>query len=513
MIASTRGLVVLAAVAIVLGIAVLVGPAGRPSADRSLAPQAVLDGVTSITVTAAGTAPVHLVREADGWHWSSDRARAETATVDAILATLRGAHWHRRAGSSVAQPVTAELRLDGAKPLSLSRGREVPGAAQTWLVRGTDALLVDSWIATALFPAPLALRVAHPLAGASQATTIIAGALRIDGTHAVTPKGLWIDPGAITQLTSALANLEIVALPPSTAALPASGGADTIEISGPEHASVARVGTCDVTRVLVQTTSGAGCVEGAGWQAVEGALAPLRALGDDLVDVRPLPIEPSQITFEGGTVLSLASPPRIGDEDADRERIEQLVAALRARGTRVARPTGAPRMTLTARDRAGTEVALELYGAAIARRGEPFAIAPDPSALAVNARPLAALRDPVRWREDATTLSSLTVNGTTYTRGAVLGEWTRVPAGIVDAALVDALASALAIVRAPDERSAAALPLSIHVTFTPPAGKPSTHELVLGAPTQEGCPARIDGVAARADLALCTAAHALAGAR
>ena len=39
----------------------------------------------------------------------------------------------------------------------------------------------------------------------------------------------------------------------------------------------------------------------------------------------------------------------------------------------------------------------------------------------------------------------------------------------------------------------------------------ATHELSLGTPTQDGCPARIDGVAVRADLELCTAAHALAG--
>ena len=103
--------------------------------------------------------------------------------------------------------------------------------------------------------------------------------------------------------------------------------------------------------MLVQTTSGAGCVEAAAWQAVDAALAPLRAPGDDLADRRPLPIEPAQITFADGTVLSLASPPRIGDDDADRERVEQLTAALGAHGTLVARPTGAPRTTLTVRDR------------------------------------------------------------------------------------------------------------------------------------------------------------------
>jgi hypothetical protein len=519
-ISTTRGLLVLAVVALLLGIAVLVAPAHRTSTDRSLAPHVALEDVDTITVTHVGAPPVLLVRRSDGWHWKSDNVIAESSTVDAILSTLRGAHWHRRAAASVAQPVTAELRLDGSKPLSLSRGRDVVGAAQTWIVRGNDALLVDSWVAAALFPAPLALRVAHPLANASQASGIIVGELHVVGTHLRAPKDLWLDPSVVARLVTALANIEIVALAPDAPG-PAGDHGEVFEMDGPQRervTTVERIGVCDGGRVLVGATTGGGCVEGAAWQAVVDALAPIRELAAEapsmqamaLADRRPLPIEPAQITFGDGTVLSLASPPRIGDSDADRQRVEALVAALTAPGTTVARPTGAPRTTITARDAAGTEVVLELFDKAIARRGEPVAIALEPGVLAVIARPPSALRDQVRWREDATTLSSMTVNGVTYTRGAVLGEWTRTPAGTVDAALVDALASALAIVRAPDEAAAGPWPLSIRVTFTPPAGKPSTHELLLGAPAQDGCTARIDGAPVRASLELCTAAHVLA---
>jgi hypothetical protein len=528
MIATTRGLVVLAVVAALLGIAVFVAPGHRASTDRFLATQPVLDGVTSISVSHAGTPPVQVVREADGWRWSSDRAIAETATVDAILSTLRGAHWHRRAGTAVALPVTAELRLGGATPLVISRGRDVVGAAQTWLVIGDAAYLVDSWVAAALFPAPLALRVVQPLANASQARRILAPPLEIEGTHLVAPKDRWIDPAAMTRLVTALAGVELVALPPGPPGPPGahvSGERVALEDGQQRVTSVERVGTCDGGRVLVEATTGGGCVEAAAWQAVTDAVAPLRVLADDgvdrspaahvarignLIDRRPLPIVPARITFADGVVLSLASPPRIGDEDADRQRAEELVAALSTPGRPVARPAGAPRTTLTASDEAGTELVLEVFADAIARRGEPVAFAVDADALAVIARPVSALRDPVRWREDPMTLSSLTIDGTTYARGAVVGEWDRTPAGTVDAALVDAHASALAVVRAPAERSAAARGVTVRVTFTPPAGKPTTHELSLGAPTQTGCPARIDGVAVRADLALCTAAHALA---
>jgi hypothetical protein len=290
---------------------------------------------------------------------------------------------------------------------------------------------------------------------------------------------------------------------------------DVISLEGPLpgafSVSLSVTGTCDGGRVRVEATTGGGCVESGAWQAVIDALAPLRAMKDDVIAKYPLPIEPSQITFGDGTVLSLASPPRIGDSDADRMRVEKLVFALMTDGKRTARPAGTPRSTLTVRDAAGTEVVLELFDHAIARRGEPGAIALDAELLAVIAQPPSAYLNPLRWREDVTTLSSLTINGTTYTRGAVLGEWTRTPAGAVDGALVDALAQALAIVRAPNVGSEPPLPLSIHVTFTPPAGKPTTHELALGAPNADGCPARIDGALVRADLELCTAAHALAG--
>ena len=106
-----------------------------------------------------------------------------------------------------------------------------------------------------------------------------------------------------------------------------------------------------------------------------------------------------------------------------------------------------------------------------------------------------------------------------YDRGAVLGEWSRTPAGPVakpfgraQVPAVEALATAVAQVRAP----AAALPPGfrpqhrITVTFAPPVGEPSEHVLELGPPRATGCMARIDGAGATAPLVLCTAAVALA---
>jgi hypothetical protein len=121
-------------------------------------------------------------------------------------------------------------------------------------------------------------------------------------------------------------------------------------------------------------------------------------------------------------------------------------------------------------------------------------------------------RDPTRWREDPTTISSLSLDDVTFTRGAVLGEWTRKPAGKpgdkFDAALVDALASALATVRARPRQETTEHPRMLHhvtLTITPPTGAPSTHKLEMGGTDPGGCAGTADGAAVELPLELCTA--------
>jgi hypothetical protein len=181
-----------------------------------------------------------------------------------------------------------------------------------------------------------------------------------------------------------------------------------------------------------------------------------------------------------------------------------------SRGAVKQRPATKPAATITAVDRAGTEVVLELFERAIARRGEAIAIEIAADAWKIITRPSTALRDPIRWREDATNLSAITLDNVTYKRGAVLGEWTREPAGKLDPMLVDALVETLATVRAPAGSAPKAIAHRLRVTITPPAGAPITHAIELAAPTHDGCAARLDGKPVLLPLPLCTAAFALA---
>jgi hypothetical protein len=202
----------------------------------------------------------------------------------------------------------------------------------------------------------------------------------------------------------------------------------------------------------------------------------------------------------------------MGGDDADLDRVNELLAALATPGTPVALPPSlAAAGILKARDAAGHEVTLGLLpDHTLQRDAEPVALVVPPAAWSVLLRSSDLFRDAVLWREDATTISALSVDGIRYQRGAVLGEWTRQPAGVVDPALVDALADVLAVVRGPAGDPPAQIAHRLTVTVTPPAGAPSTHTLELGAVVAQRCPARVDGKPVVLSLELCTAAFALA---
>src|SRR5262249_29145964 len=148
-----------------------------------------------------------------------------------------------------------------------------------------------------------------------------------------------------------------------------------------------------------------------------------------------------------------------------------------------------PRSTgkqIVAVDANGTEVTLEIGEHMIFRKGEQGTLALEPKAYEVLARPSSALRDATRWREDAANLSSFVLDGITYTRGAVLGEWNRSPNGTFDAKLVEALVEAVATLRAPVAAPPRAVGHTLRVTFSPPVGDPTMHEIELAAPTEQG---------------------------
>jgi hypothetical protein len=336
--------------------------------------------------------------------------------------------------------------------------------------------------------------------------------VRIAGNHLLQPRDMWLDEHALRALGDACAAIET---------LPIDGQRDNkpglrVTVASAEPGELIQVGTCASGRVFVDSGIGPGCVDAAALRTLEDALRTLAAAPLDALDLRPLPVDPDKLVLQDGTVLGLGNAPRLGDADADPERVRELVRALTTRGeAAVPRPAGKPSATITATDRAGTQVALELFdqGHLIARAGEPGAIRVRDAEWKVITRPAAALRDTVRWREDATTISAVTVDNVTYKRGAVLGEWTREPAGKVDAALVEALVETLATVRAPVGPAPTAIAHRLRVTITPPAGQPTTHTLELAAPSGQGCAGRVDGQPAMLPLPLCTAAVALASSR
>jgi hypothetical protein len=463
-----RGLVALAFIAILLAVIVaVVGPARPSVVDRG-----VWSGgePTELTVTNPGEPPIVLVKGDHEWRWREPDIRADSSTVDGILTALR-ARWHR-SGAATGQRHGA-LRV-GATTIEV--GEPLAGTEQTWIVRDGRGFLVDNWVARALVPSRLALRVRQPLANIAGAKVIEVAGIRLEGTHRVSPDSMWIDPDLVRTFYDAAAAVEIVALDPATR----EGETFAIVVDGRR---VERVGTCG-RRVFVTTPDGDGCVEADVWNAFETAA---RALAGPVADPRPLPFTPAKITFGDGTVLDLKS------SDLDRDRVRELVAALQTPGELAPR-SGTPTGKLTA-----DGVTLELFKDGVARAGEPVMIRTPQ--VAVIARPARAYRDTTRWREDVLTIQAITIDGKTFTRGAVIGEWI----GASQPGLVEALAGTLATVRAPAVEKATAAKHRIAVTFAPPTGSPTTHTIEIG----ERCVGRIDGAPALVPADLCTAANTL----
>ncbi len=508
MIASLRGLIVLAAMAVLLAIALLVGTPAAPVTDRTLVPE--FTPGTSVTFSYAGKPDVTVVDEGGRWIISDSKIVVEGSAVDAALAAVRGATWHRRAAAAIANRTRGGITNGSTKILV---GREVAGSAQTWLVIGDQALLVDSWVAHALLPDPLELRVRQPLSGAPGAASIRASGVRVEGRFQAEPVKRWLAEPAYTELVTALVDLTIVSL---DGMHPAPGGRSiAITPHEPDSIEMTEAGTCDGDRVRVETRPyGDGCLERAAWQRALAAFEPLARLdAPSLVDTRIVPFTPVSVKFRADdTELKLSGRAQIGTDDADLDRVRELLAALATSGTIVPRPTLNPRMLIDARGPTES-VQLSIFDGVVARADEPFALRPPPEAFAMITRPVSALRDPILWREEVTTLSTFTLDGITYARGAVIGEWTRTPAGTVDAALVDSLAETLSRVRAPTTTAPATIAHTITVTFTPPTGAPTTHTLELGTPTHGGCAARVDRKPVRLDLSLCMAVVALAAVR
>jgi hypothetical protein len=450
---SRVGLAVLAAVAVVLAALVALEP--RPSIeDHALVPDLDVGKLRSLTIS--GVTLERLDPEAHAttgvhWRWTAPPGDVDMATLDAAFAALRGGRWHRRASRATAGTPRSTVV---AGDVTLGIGAALAGTGQTWIARADDAVLVDDWVASALSPPPLALRVRHPY---SEPPELLASYL--------------VDPDFVRRRAEAYAAVEVVALPPCVAPL-----------------------------VLVQSPSGDGCVDAhllAAAQELEKQAPP--------IDPRPVPFAAQHVKLFDGAELDRTKRPQISDgaspRDADPERVAELVAALSEPCDVVLRPSAKPTGTMiatTARD----SVDLKLYANEhlVARGVEDRALRPSAHAWDVLTRPAVAYRDSTRWLEDSATISAITIDGKTYRRGTTLGAWTEAR----DPAVLELLAAALAALRADTGPAPAKVEHTIELAITPPVGAPSTHKLELGA----SCAARADGEPVVLTMPVCTAVTA-----
>ena len=446
--------------------------------------------------------------DAPSWRWVAPVSgiAAERSAIDSVFAALRGGRWHRRADAAQAGATQTTLTVTaGTRALTLRVGAALPGTGQTWITIGERAYLVDDWIARALAPAPLALRDTRPLRDAATAEAIVierpsllgqpADALRIEGMRMVRPKQLVLEPTNVVALHRALAAMTIVDIPPKTAAK--SEIAMVITVAGPPLVTVEMYvhGCLDPQQVAIGGSAGAGCIGPSDYEMIYRSVDGLvRPPAIDLADPRAVPFEPIAITLPDGGVLDLKARPRIGDRDADPGAVTELLAVLQAPIPSIVEsdPASKPTATLVATDRGGAQLVVELLATKqLRRRGESVALAPGAGAWAIVTRPASAYRDPRLWSEEPSTIRTIKVKTligeTTFTRGAVIGEWEGTDKDAAVTAFADLLARLQSTVRGVVMGQG-----SVSVTFevAPPAGAAVTRTLHVD---MVRCSVRVDG--------------------
>lgn len=535
MIHGVRGLAALAAAVVVLALVIAVdAPSNAALVDRAIFASFVEDQVVALRWNRPGSAEFAVEHERNGM-WMlvvPTRSAADPRTVQAVLATLRSARWHRRAPRSHAGEIRATLGVAtvASQIRAVGLGDQLQGADQAWIAIDDAAYLVDGWVVRALFVDMLALRDREPLGDVAAGGTPIR--IASDRRAFDLQPRPWRDargilaPDVVDPLIGALSQLRLVSIP-SRATPPI----DRTIIALPDRGvSLAVGGTCPGTphQIAVSSPDGDGCVEAERWNSVLAALSALSQPAGQVLDRRLAAGDLATIELGDGTI-HLDGRPTLDIEGtthlADPARVRELLTALATAAAVVPAPTGTPHATIEVTLRSGVRMILSRYGATFVRGEETIGLRS--AAADIIVRPIASYIDPMRWIDDPTAISELEVTtsasdarpgspkvlAATFLRGPVVGEWIRSGQRVsaATAALVDALADAVAEVQA----TAAEIPRSwnpvgtVRVTFSPPVGAPTTHVLELGRPGPRGCFARIDGAASLAPLGLCTAAMAV----
>ncbi len=509
MIASRIGVIVAALIALVLAVILVVdlGRTGEAPTSRALAGDLDTMLLSRLAWSRGGQPEVVIERAGADWKWVRPVAgvTAEASTVDATIAALRAARWHRRAAIAKAGTLRVALQATASngRTVKIAVGAPLSGAGQTWLAIGDHAYLVDDWVARALAPDPLALRESRPMAAAATSKTIVIDratpqrfAVRIEGSKLVRPIDLRIDPAHMARLRQALAQMTIREIPQSVDPEIVM----TISIDTPELVTleVRTTSTCK-DMIAISGSFGHACISREDHRAIDEAVNAIRTPSLAIVDQAPARIEPVRITLPDGAVLDLEKRARIGDRDADPDQVAELIALLHTTLEAVDSDAATkPLSTLSVTNRLGETIELELLpGKLVRRKGEPVALVLGDGGWKILTRPSSALGDPTLWSEDELTISTITFGAKTYARGAVVGEWT----GTDDDALVTELARALAKPRAFEAPRPPGRTQTLTFTTAPPSGAPVTRTLQIGA----NCIALVDGRAVVMGPALCDA--------
>jgi len=511
-IANRTAVIVAWVIAAALAGALLLGGGREAPRERTLVPG--LDPAAIVAFEWRGPRGFRIERDpasATGWRWIDPSADADRQAIEDVMAALRGAQWHRRAEPAAAGALGTTLVIEAPTgqttlAIQISIGQPL-GDEQRWLVVGDHALLVDAWVARALAPDPVAFRV-RPFARVAQAAQLEVGSFELAGSPrritklAGMPIELYASVPAVDQLERALAEISIVAIPNGKVPVDTNYRGTRIALDGKLVAVEA--GMCPVPdrahHAIFGPSIGPSCVTEEAWQRMLGAAAVFdlptepaarAATLAALVERRPSPVEPSSVTFADGQRLELGRRPRVVEpgppngRDADPERVAELLAVLATPAEPVALPSAPPTGRLVVTGARDLAIELAIYpGGIVARAREPIALRVGDGSAAILARGGAAYVDRTLWSEEPTTVRSLQVGGVVYTRGAVVGEWTRSPAGRVDAAAVEQLVGLLAVPRARGDAAAPVDPMPVILTIAPPAGAGFERTLLLGDPAR-----------------------------
>ena len=512
MISDLRAIAVLVLLVLVLGVS-LIGGSPTWSPNRVVMPAFDPAAIRALRWSRPDASPP-IVLSADGVHWTgTEGLLVDPRFISDLFSSLRSARWHRRdSGAHHTFRRTLAISSDDSTS-TIDLGEQLEGTGQVWLrINGArDVLLVDGWLAKLVDPAPIDPYERFPFATAGSEPRIRSDALDIQ-THPWRDDHGLVAPRLGDALISALERVEYVAL--------SNGPAITPEHLALGAHSFSFGGTCPGTDLVALRAAGArraACVEPAVWRDVTTAIAELVRGVDSTLDDRPAGFAIDHIELRGG-ILRLMKRPTITiagvARAADPERVAELVHALaRPSSQPVDVAGGAPEQTLLITPAVGVVVALDLYAGSVQRRGEPRGISIGSADHDIVARPATAYVDSERWSEEAATISELMLDQVTYRRGAVIGEWSREPAGTFDPAIVEMLATAAAKLHAPATSGAATTTHRLKLRFSPPVGAPVIRELALGdiRPASGGtCAAVFETEQVVLPAELCTAVAAVA---